>query len=107
MAEDDLGDAVGEGAVAPTAEVGLAGLLFPQFLLGHLDRAQDGGGAAAVLVDADTDVDLVLARVGVGERDQREQAVALDGFKVGEPAVRGGRQHGCASSRKSGAGQKA
>ena len=74
----------GVSFVPRTAEIGLGLLRFPQPLLGFLERARDRGRATAVAIDPDPDVDLVGTRIGIGQRDQREQRIRFDrgeGFK--------------------------
>ena len=64
---------LGEPFVTGTAEIGLGFLMVDEPLLGFLHHLQDWRIAFAIAEYADADIDLVGARIGVSQRDQREQ----------------------------------
>ena len=87
-----------EALVAGAAEIGLGRLGLEQAPLGLLHHLEDRRSALAVAEHADADVDLVGPRVGIGHDDQREQRIAGDRRKIGEPRSLGVRQHALAIS---------
>ena len=79
--EHDLADQLSEARIALRADIGFGGLHLLQDPLGLLHRAKDRRVAVAVAIDADADVDLGRPRIGLGERDQRDEGIRRLGFQ--------------------------
>ena len=85
LAKQDGAQQFGKALVARTSEIGLGRLRFDEPALRFLDHLQDRRTPGAVAEHADADIDLFRSRIGFGERNQRQQRIALDGRKIGEP----------------------
>ena len=79
LAEQDRPDQLGKALVTGAPQIAFALLRFLEDHLGLLDHLEHRRAPRAVAEHADSDIDLVRPRIGIGERNEDEQRVALDG----------------------------